>query len=361
MMDHLFGDVRSILAHAPSAHQFNELLDLVGPEHLDPTLMDYVRESLRQWPKGIERAVPESDEWLRADALAWCTHVERWNHRFAKKDMRAFVGSRHLGMLRHIDLSRCRLTTKSLHALLTSEHLGRVEVLDVSGPGNSLKASFADVLLNAPSLRTLCVLNVGHNLRLGGPFIDGLSRAQGFPALQTLSLVNTGALDISRFFLSNRFPVLEHLDVSFCKTTPHEGDLQGECLDMWSALSALNVSGGDVPWSLMARVGVFDGLEDLVADEIGLRDEDVEWFLALLPTQGVLKTLSLSKNQLTMRGLDHLMRSPKLENLERFFFTGNALSSMELRDFPSVKPPSWTTSQDIFMGVYYTAFVESDR
>jgi hypothetical protein len=235
-----------------------------------------------------------------------------------------------------------------------------VEVLDLSGPGNKLKASLAGVFLNAPCLKALCVLNIGHNLRLGGPFVDGLSRAHGFPALKTLSLTNTGALDISRLFLSNRFPVLEHLDVSFCKATHHGAEVQEES-SVWKTLRALNVSGVDVPWPLMARVGVFDDLEELIMDESGLRDEDVEWFLALLPTQGTLKTLSLNKNQLTMRGLEHLMRSPKLENLERFYFTGNALSSDELLNFPSVRPPSWTTSQDIFMGVYYTTFVESDR
>jgi hypothetical protein len=216
-----FGDIRSILARAPSEWNFAQLCWMLGGEDdlVEDHILVYVEEHLKRWPQDIRRHVPT--EWLDLAAYTIWTHPglafcnafkhEEHNHHDVTELKRVFEQP-ELANIKHLDLgsgwegrdlldilgqSSCEASFESLtiryiylfeeqiQIISTRPNFTNLRVLDLRY--TSLRDEELMLLANSPTLRSLEELRLQGN-RFTSTGIQALAKSPILANVNTLDL-----------------------------------------------------------------------------------------------------------------------------------------------------------------------------
>lgn len=321
-----FGQVRSLLHQPPSALVWSKLCAVIDDWSPSPQLthevLPYAQELLSSWPPSLFRPAPHkwwsmssplhSTQSSAALPLANGLSFNRATLDPAK--LRAIVELCTRHRFTHLDLSDSKLGVAGAKALAAMPQLQQLQALYVAK--NQLGAQGASALAQSPHLQTLERLDLSENmLQLAG--LEAILAPGVWPGLKHLELYRNelGDAGITRLAQQPRFNQLTSLGLG----------LNYLCYQGYQSLSAL-----------LQRPARVDGVElrhlDLRANRLG----DVgALMLADASRLHRLKTLGLRYTFISAQGVNALMCSEQLTQLESLDLGSNTIDPFELQ------PMSW--------------------
>jgi hypothetical protein len=301
----LFGELRSLFQHAPSAQLWRELCELAdawSDEGFVHVALDYALNHLRGWPDALREPPPR---WV--DALAYQQLGDE------PRALLCTTLAPRSGSLEHDELMR----------LCASPYLAHITTLDLGGWG--LSAGHIAHIVASPHLSNLTTLELGLNPI--GP--DGARAIAASPHMGRLSALymvqcHIGPEGAAMLAASPHMRQLRALNVRQNKL----GDVGVAALGALALeeLYAGENEVGDVGLSALCGADSLRGMHTLVLDRNAITASGVEFLLAPGSTLRGLEVLDLCSNHINDAGLSAFARAPHLGVLEELRLHNNSFS-----------------------------------
>lgn len=327
-----FGQVRSLLHQPPSGLVWSQLCAVIDDwppsPHLTYEVLPYTQELLSSWPTSIFRPAPYKwwsissplDTTLRSAAMPLANGLSFWGATLDLTKLRALVELCARHRFTHLDLSRSTLGVSGAKALAAMPQLAQLLALYVAK--NQLGQEGARALTQSPHLKTLERLDLSENaLQLAG--LDVILELGAWPALKHLELYGNELGD----------PGIARLA---------QQPLSNKLTSLGLGLNRLCYQGHQSLGMLLQSSACVEDVElrhlELRANRLG----DVgALMLADSPRLHRLKTLGLRYTFISAQGINALMCSERLTELESLDLGSNTIDPFELQPMrwalPSLK------------------------